>query len=176
MAEAHKLVPNKPITIVVNTHNHFDHLGGIRAAASEGVTILTPASNKAFYEKILRMPHTLNPDKLAQSPNSKWKVEGVTGKRVLTDGTQEIDLYVQPMPGHNDAMLLIYFPKEKILTEADAYTPGNGPRPAATRFATQLYEEIQALKLDVDRIVPLHGHIATLADLKKMVAKPGEGI
>jgi glyoxylase-like metal-dependent hydrolase (beta-lactamase superfamily II) len=91
IAEAHKLVPNKPITYVVNSHNHFDHLGGIRTAAAEGATIITAESNKAYYEKVLAYPHTLNPEKLAES-KKKVKVEGVETKRVLTDGTHEIDL------------------------------------------------------------------------------------
>ena len=89
------------------------------------------------------------------------KVEGVEAKRVLTDGTHEIDLYVQPINGHNDAMMLIYFPKDKILAEADAYTPpaaANAPAPAMPNpFSVQLYDEIQQLKLDVDKIAPLHG-------------------
>ncbi len=30
MAEAKKLVPNKPIKYLVNTHHHFDHSSGVR--------------------------------------------------------------------------------------------------------------------------------------------------
>ena len=175
MAEAHRLVPNKPITYVVNSHNHFDHLGGIRRAAAEGATIITAESNKAYYEKVVfANPHTLNPDKLAES-KKKVKVEGVEGKRVLTDGTHEIDLYVQPLTGHNDSMMLIYFPKDKILSEADAYTPPPAPATSAPAqvnpFNVQIYDEIQQLKLNVDKIAPLHGRMSTLAELKLMIGK-----
>jgi hypothetical protein len=103
-------------------------------------------------------------------------VEGVETKRVLTDGTHEIDLYVQPIDGHNDAMMLIYFPKDKILSEADAYTPPPAPATAAPAqvnpFSVQLYDEIQKLNLNVDKIAPLHGRLTSLAELKVMIGKP----
>jgi glyoxylase-like metal-dependent hydrolase (beta-lactamase superfamily II) len=35
------LVPGKPIRIVVNSHQQFDHAGGLRAAVAEGATIVT---------------------------------------------------------------------------------------------------------------------------------------
>jgi hypothetical protein len=37
IAEARKLAPNKPIKYVVNTHSHFDHLGGVRLALRKGL-------------------------------------------------------------------------------------------------------------------------------------------
>src|SRR6059058_5040349 len=63
IAEAKRLIPNKPITYVVNTHSHVDHSSGLRAAVSEGATILTYQLNKAYLGKTLSLPHTLNPDK-----------------------------------------------------------------------------------------------------------------
>ena len=34
----YKLIPNKPIRYVVNSHHHVDHLGGVRAIFHEGAT------------------------------------------------------------------------------------------------------------------------------------------
>ena len=59
MDEAKKLVPGKPIKYLVNTHNHFDHAGGVRAYVAEGATIITADINKGFYEKVWKNPHTL---------------------------------------------------------------------------------------------------------------------
>ena len=63
IAEAKKDIPNKPIKYVVNTHNHFDHSSGLRTFIAEGATIITHQQNKAYYEKIFALPHTLNPDR-----------------------------------------------------------------------------------------------------------------
>ena len=56
-----EMYPNKPIKYVVNSHNHFDHLGGIRTAFHEGATIVTHSSNTDFYknEVLSHEPWTL---------------------------------------------------------------------------------------------------------------------
>jgi hypothetical protein len=59
ISEAKKLFLNKPIRYLINTHQHFDHSGGIRAYAAEGAIILTYQTNKPYYEKAFARPHTL---------------------------------------------------------------------------------------------------------------------
>jgi glyoxylase-like metal-dependent hydrolase (beta-lactamase superfamily II) len=174
IAEAHKLAPSKPIRYVINTHVHFDHSGGLRSYVAEGATIVTAAANKPFYEKALAAPHTLNPDKEEQA-KKKVTVEGVAGKRVLTDGSQTIELDVVQMAGHNDAMLLVYLPTIKTLSEADAFTPpaANAPPQAGPNpGAVELYDQIQKLKLDVRQIAPIHGRLVPVAELQKAAGKP----
>ena len=46
-----QLVPGKPIRYVINSHGHFDHSGGLRAAVAEGATIVTQAQNKPYFER-----------------------------------------------------------------------------------------------------------------------------
>src|SRR5207247_87139 len=58
IAKARTLRPDKPLTEVINTHHHFDHSGGLRAAVSEGLTIYTRRGNVAFYQTALTRPHT----------------------------------------------------------------------------------------------------------------------
>ena len=122
MAEAKKLIPNKPIKYVINTHQHFDHSGGLRAYVAEGAIVVTQQLNKPYYEKIWANPHTIAPDKLSQNPR-KAKFETVVDKKIMTDGNQVIELYHQQDFGHNDGMLLVYLPKEKVLLEADGFNP-----------------------------------------------------
>jgi glyoxylase-like metal-dependent hydrolase (beta-lactamase superfamily II) len=177
IAEAKRLIPNKPIRYLINTHSHFDHSGGLRAFVAEGSTILTHELNRDYLERILSLPHTLNPD-TAQQAGKKPLVEAVGEKRVLTDGNHVIELHhLQRFP-HHDGMLVAYFPKEKVLLQADGYnpqattaTPLNPPSP----FTLSLLDNIQRLKLDVQRIVPVHypadNRVVTMAELMRWVGR-----
>ena len=178
IAEAKKLIPGKPVKYVVNTHSHIDHSSGLRAAVAEGATILTHQLNKAYLEKTLALPHTLNPDK-AQQASKKPIVEGVADKRVLTDGTHTVELHRLQNFGHHDAMLIAYLPKEKVVIEADGYnpqpttaTPPNPPSP----YTVSLVDNIRRLKLDAQRIVPIHypadNRVVTMDELTKWIQRP----
>ncbi len=172
IAKVKELIPNKPITYLINTHQHFDHSGGLRTYVDEGATIVTHALNKPFYEQAWSAPHTLNPDRLAASKRAA-KFETFTDKYVLNDGRRLIEVHQIAGGGHNDAFALVYLPAQKILIEADAYTPlaANAPRPASVNpYAVNLYDNIQLLKLDVRQIAPLHGPgVVALADLQDFI-------
>ncbi len=51
--------PGKPIKYLVLTHHHMDHTGGMRAFAAEGATVIVPAPDKAYFEQVIKAPHTL---------------------------------------------------------------------------------------------------------------------
>jgi len=159
IAEAKKLIPNKPIKYVINTHQHFDHSGGLRAYVAEGAVVVTHQINKPYYEKIWANPHTIAPDRLSKNPK-KPKFETVADKKIMTDGNHVIEIYHQQDLGHNDGMLLVYLPKEKVLLEADGFNPPAQPltRTPATisPYTANLQANIERLKLDVERIVPVH--------------------
>jgi glyoxylase-like metal-dependent hydrolase (beta-lactamase superfamily II) len=162
-----KAIPNKPIKYVVNSHNHFDHLGGVRAAMAEGYTIVTQSNNKLYYEKIAAMPHTIAPDRLSKAAK-KPLVEGVLDKRVFTDDTQSLELY-RLSTDHCDTMLVAYLPKAKLLVEADMWNPppANAAPPVAVNPVTvQLVDGIKKLGIDVQQVAGLHGRLATVQELR----------
>ncbi len=179
ISEAKKLVPNKPIKYIINTHAHFDHAGGLRAFAAEGATIVTHKINKAYYEKIFKNPHTLVPDKLSQmKPQAKIRIETVAEKRVMTDGPHTIELYHVQGSTHNEGMIMAYLPKQKILVEADEFNvgPANaGPPATVNPYHTNLLANIERLKLNVDRIIPIHlpadNRKVALSELKTAAGK-----
>jgi glyoxylase-like metal-dependent hydrolase (beta-lactamase superfamily II) len=176
IAKAKEIIPNKPIKYLVNTHAHFDHSGGLRTFVAEGATIVTHQVNRAYYQKAWAAPRTLNPDLFAKS-NKTAHFETFNHKHVLTDGQRSIEIHPIAGSGHNDAFALVYLPTEKVLIEADAYTPTpvNVPAPATPNpYSVNLFENIQKLKLDVDQIAALHGpRVVTLADLRTFIGQNG---
>ena len=164
----------------MNTHQHFDHSGGLRAFVAEGATVITHEVNKPYYEKIWSKPHTLSPDRLAKSPR-KATFETMTEKKVLTDGNHVIELHHLQGSGHNQGLLVAYLPKEKILVEADAFNPPadkNAPVVLpASPYNLNLVDNMKRLKLDVDRIIPIHypadNRRVDIAELNRAVAEAG---
>jgi glyoxylase-like metal-dependent hydrolase (beta-lactamase superfamily II) len=178
IAEARSLAPGKPIRYVVNTHHHFDHAGGVRAFAGEGVTVVTHETNRAFFERALATPATVSPDHLARSGRTA-AVEAVRDRRVLTDGTRTVELHHIAGNLHHDGFLMAYLPREKLLIEADAYSPAAAtgaasapPAPAAINpFNVNLADNITRLGLRVDQILPIHGRIVPLAELHRAIGR-----
>jgi glyoxylase-like metal-dependent hydrolase (beta-lactamase superfamily II) len=181
IAEAKRLVPNKPIRYVINTHAHFDHSGGLRAFVAEGATIITNQGNKGFYEKAFANTHNLVPDKLSQmKPQPKTKVEYVADKKILTDGTHVIELDRVQGSTHDAYIMSVYLPKQKVFIEADEFNVPNqvatAPPAMPNSYQTNLLANIERLHLDVDRIIPIHlpndNRKVALSELKVAAGKP----
>src|SRR3989475_9787616 len=173
IAEAKKVIPNKPIRYGVISHHHFDHTSGLPAVVAEGITIVTPEVNKAFLMTALSAPRTLAPDSLSKS-GKKPVIEGFTGdKRVFQDATRTLEVHVIKGLPHADGIVIGYLPKEKILVYADMFNlpPANAPVPSPPVVGTIVFlDNIERLKLDVDRIMSVHSlvpdRLTSVADIR----------
>ena len=172
LGEAKKL-SSKPIKYVIASHHHFDHAGGLRAIAAEGVTVIAHDANKAFLEKALAAPATVNPDRLAKS-GKKGTVEGTAALRTLTDGTRTVDIHQIADNNHHSGIVMVHLPKERLLVEADVYNPPalNAPAPAVINSNwVSLADNIKRLNLSVDQILPLHGRLIPIAEFNKGIGR-----
>jgi glyoxylase-like metal-dependent hydrolase (beta-lactamase superfamily II) len=172
-----ELIPNKPIRFLVNTHQHFDHFGGLRTYMHIGATIITHWKNFNFYSRdvLNYAPRTLDPDMMSLWPPTEvaegYQYETVRENYVLSDGTRSMHIsYVQPL-AHVEGMLMAYLPNEKIVIEADLYdpSPGNASPNEANR---SFYNHVKRLGLDVSTIAPIHGRAVPWSNFLTFIGKP----
>lgn len=165
MAKAKELRPNKPVTVLVVTHHHNDHTGGIRTAVAMGVTeVIAQKSNVELLNEIFSRPHTINPDLFSKTPGAKPPtITAIDDEGVIKDGTMTINLYHLLENSHADSQLIIYFPQARILSEVDDYSPGDaryiipGEPLGHAPWNQNLLANINYRKLQVDYIAALHG-------------------
>ena len=191
IAEIHKLIPNKPIRYVINTHHHWDHLGGIRAAVAEGATVVADDKDRNFYQRVVLapQPRSLSPDRLSQFPFATTgpgtlALQTFNDRTTIGDATRVVELYHVEGLNHADDMLIAYLPQSKILVNADLYSPppAGGNLANVNENAVALFNNVKRLKLDVSQHVPIHGNPGPQADFDRIVGpvaakapRPGDG-
>ena len=60
-------VPGKRVTQVIQSHHHFDHSVGLRAAVAEGLTIISRRGNEGIFREMVARPAKLFPDALGRA-------------------------------------------------------------------------------------------------------------
>jgi glyoxylase-like metal-dependent hydrolase (beta-lactamase superfamily II) len=167
-----KTITPKPVVRVINTHTHYDHVGG-NVDFPTTIEFVAHANTRANMEKAL-------PPKGAESrvPPDVFKANGgknmanrtFKDKMTIGRGADEIDLYYFGR-GHTNGDAWVVFPALRIMHAGDIFSGklvplldsnngGSGVEIADTlaRAAT--------LK-DVDSIITGHSTVMTPADLKE---------
>jgi glyoxylase-like metal-dependent hydrolase (beta-lactamase superfamily II) len=171
IAKARELVPGKPLTHAVVTHHHFDHSGGVRAAVSEGLTLIAHAGTEKFIEGVIRREHGIEPDALTKNPKPLI-IQTVEREMVLEDEAMSIKLYPVDGSPHADTLLMAHFPRHGFLVQADLYSPPapGAPPPASYPFAANLVENCTARSLKIENLLPIHGRMVPMKALLDVAA------
>jgi glyoxylase-like metal-dependent hydrolase (beta-lactamase superfamily II) len=157
--------PNKPITHVLATHHHSDHVAGLRSFVAEGTKVVVHESVASFYQELFRAPSTVRPDALAKKPTAATLVTVPIGSPLRIEDTAHPVVAYHLPNGHAADMLLFYLPNEKIAFSSDLFNPGqggigNGPKELYTAIKT-------TYDLDVTTVTGGHGNTSTLAELQQ---------
>ena len=167
-----ELWPGVPVSHLILTHHHFDHMGGIRAYAAAGVTIVTSELNSAFVEEALASSHTLVPDQLAEVASPEWRIEAVPADGEFNLGEGGRSVRVRHVPTiHNEDMLVVFLPEVRLLFESDIYIapglfPPHQPLPAPFRdWAQGLRDGLAPLDWKIEWLAGGHGGVAPVTDL-----------
>ena len=177
--EVEKLIPNKPIRFLVNTHHHWDHVGGMRAYVHHGATVIMHEWNRAYYEELVTEKQwILQPDRLSLYPPEEiaegYTFETFREKYVLSDGTRNLEIHHVQGVNHSTGMLMAYLPQEKIVVEADLYSPPSGAQatPATPNASNRTFwQNIRRLNLDIATIVPIHGPAVPMSDFMSFMGE-----
>ena len=178
VADVRRLVPNKPIRYVVNTHYHWDHSGGLRGLVAAGAQIVTHQRNAEYYGRgMFGRERKLMPDSLSQREellgvftNPQYVQIGNQGfihdrRPLSTDISKVMEFFnvgtgSPPYSNHNEFFLVAYLPAEGILINADLYSPpaeGAALPSPAPEGVVALGHIIKEYNLKVTQHVPIHG-------------------
>ncbi len=149
---ANALVPGKRVTQVIQSHHHFDHTVGLRAAVAEGLTVISRRGNEGIFREMVSRPAKLFPDALGRSPKP-LKFIAVDDHLTLKDSTNELDIYHIVGNYHMADGVIVYVPASRVLVEADQTTQNWD----FNWWGDSLMNNIEYRKLKVDTVLAVHG-------------------
>jgi glyoxylase-like metal-dependent hydrolase (beta-lactamase superfamily II) len=167
----HELFPGKPIRYVAMTHHHGDHIGGMRSFIAEGATVVTTAANRPVIEA---MAASNQNDRLGREPRKPAFLLLENGRRMLKDGTRQVELIdIGPNP-HAKEMVIAWLPGEKVVFQGDLFfvpnndAPFGPPQSSTASFAQKMRE----LGLAAEKIAAVHGDTATIEQFRQATSTP----
>jgi len=146
------LVPGKRVTQVIQTHHHFDHTVGLRAAVAEGLTIIAHRGNEGIFREVVSRPAKLFPDALGRNPKP-LKFMPVDDHLNLKDATNEIDIYHLIGNYHMANGVIVHVPASRVLVEGDLTTQDWD----FNWWGDSLMNNIDYRKIKVDTHLAVHG-------------------
>jgi len=165
LAEVERILPDKPIRYVVNSHPHSDHTAGLVPFVRRGITIVTHENNVDFLDMALSTPRTLLGE---ETLDPQFEAVGELG--VYEDDTMRVELHHIPNL-HSDGTLVAFLPDAKVLFQADFTLPQAGAN--ANPFVVALAEYVDEKGLDFERYLAVHAAQApqTKADLMAAIGQ-----
>ena len=173
-----KTLTNKPITTLINTHTHGDHVSG-NVEFPTTVDIIVQENTKTNMQKMI--PNSTAPDQTVPK-QTIFQENGGRGmpkrtfkdKMKLFNGADEVDLYYFGR-GHTNGDAWVVFPALRVVHAGDIFSGKNLPLldanngGSAALIADSLQKGLDGLK-NVDTIITGHSTQMTMADLKEYIA------
>ena len=159
--------PGVAVRVLVPTHHHWDHSGGVREYLAHVAEVIVHARNVEFVRGIGAARKTVAPDALSRGGRMATVRAANAQVTILGAGETAVQLLELPT-AHAQGMLAAYVPSLRILFVSDVLTPGPTLAPAGSR---ELVAMVRARGLTVDRVVGGHGGIAAWADVERAAAR-----
>lgn len=158
--------PGKRVGLVVATHHHWDHAGGMREYIAEGIPVATLEANTAFIRQVAAARRSVRPDLQAQRRRTPT-LRTFTDSLVIGTGESSVVLYRQPTT-HVEGLLSAWVPGAGVLFTADVLSPGAQLAPVGSAEMVAL---ARARGLRPDRYAGAHGTLASWADVERAAVR-----
>ncbi len=164
-----KAVTDKPIRLVVNTHWHFDHVGGNEALAKSGSVIIAHENARKLMSED-RHVAVIDTD-VPASPAGALPVVTFADSMTLHWGNEEVRIIHVPA-AHTDNDCIVHFTKSNVLHMTDTWFNGMFPfidlnAGGSLDGVVHAFDLALTLVDDKTKIIPGHGPGADLADLRE---------
>jgi len=174
-----KELTNKPVTTLINTHTHGDHVSG-NVEFPSTVDIIVQENTKTNMMKMI--PNSTAADQ-AVPAQTIFQQNGGKGlpkrtfkdKMTLFKGPDEVDLFYFGR-GHTNGDAWVLFPALRVVHAGDIFSGKNVPLldanngGSAALIADSLEKGYNALNSKADTIITGHSTQMTFADLKEYAA------
>jgi glyoxylase-like metal-dependent hydrolase (beta-lactamase superfamily II) len=174
-----KELTSKPVTTIVNTHTHGDHVSGNVEFPAE-VTIVAHANTRANMAK-MASPPGFGPPSATPQPTifEKHQGKGLPGKTftdrlTLGSGADRVDLYYFGR-GHTNGDAMIVFPAHRVMHMGDLFPGKQIPIMDSNNGGSGLeypetLKKVHAGVKDVESIITGHSTVMTPNDLQEYAA------
>lgn len=152
--EIKKQFPKEKIKAVITTSDAWPHVGGIREYVANRIPIYHLDLNEKIITRILKANFYTNPDSLQKKKVTPLLIK-VTDKLSITD--KENPLEILPIKTETgERMMMVYFPKHKLLYSSDLVQPGQGEPFFMPQYIGEIIEAVTRETLDVEKIIGMH--------------------
>src|SRR6266851_2471960 len=166
----------KPVTTIINTHTHNDHVGGnVEFPAS--VDIVTQENTKSNMERMPPATGTTSPQPATnvfkESNGKGMPTRTFKDKMSLMSGNDRVDLYYFG-PGHTDGDAWVVFPALRVMHAGDMFSGKNPPLLDANNGGSgvaipdSIARAVAGIS-NVDTIITGHSKTMTWAELEEYV-------
>ena len=170
-----KELTNKPVTTIINTHSHGDHVSGnVEFPATVDIVAheKTLANMKAW-RPVTSIPQ-VRENVIAQNGGKGLPKRTFKDKLTIGSGADQIDLMYFGR-GHTDGDAWVLFPMLRVMHAGDIFSAKGVPLldynngGSGAEIADSLMKAYNATSKNVDSIITGHSTVMTPADLREYV-------
>lgn len=157
-------INKKPIKYIVNTHHHPDHIGGNVLMANEGATIFS-------HENARKRIEDLRKNSTKKLDTKILPVITITEDLTFNFNGEKIMVF-HVHNAHTDGDVMVYFTNSNVIHTGDAFVNGLYPfidheSGGSLEGYYNALEKILMVSDEHTKIIPGHGELATIQDVKK---------